>query len=100
MTIDPMAGCNTTITDWSYCTLETCCLAQGAAFTYIPSFGGNIFFIAFFGAFIVPNLFLGIKYKTWGYMVGMVIGLILEILGYASRIQLHNDPWSSNGFLL
>lgn len=100
MAIDPYAGCNDNLTTWQNCTLETCCLAQGAAFNYIPSLGGNIFFAVFFGVFIIPNVWLGIKYKTWGYMAGMTIGLILEILGYASRVMLHDDPWSENGFLL
>lgn len=100
MAIDPNAGCNWDLTDWRYCTLETCCLAQGAVFTYLPSFGGNVFFAVFFGIFIVPNLYLGIRHRTWGYMAGMIIGLLLEVLGYASRIMLHNNPWDSNGFLL
>lgn len=100
MGIDPYAGCDWTLTDWSYCTLDTCCLMQGGTFLYLPSFGGNVFFAVFFGLFIIPNLYLGIKHKTWGYMAGMVIGLLLEVLGYAARIMLHNNPWDGNGFLL
>lgn len=100
MTIDPSAGCNWDLKDWSLCTLETCCLDQGAVFTYIPNYGGNIFFAVFFGAFIIPNIYLGVRYKTWGYMAGMIIGLILEILGYASRIMIHDNPWDGNAFLL
>ena len=100
MAIDPYANCNPTLTDWRLCTLDTCCLAQGAVFTYRPSYGGNIFFAALFGAFILPNAWLGIKYKTWGYMAGMIIGLVLEILGYVARIMLHDNPWDGNAFLL
>jgi hypothetical protein len=32
--------------------------------------------------------------------VGMVCGLILEVLGYASRIMLHNNPFDDNAFLI
>jgi hypothetical protein len=61
---------------------------------------GNIFLIVFFGALIIPNAYLGMKYRTWGYMAAMIIGLILEVLGYAARIMLHYNPWDTNGFLL
>ena len=30
----------------------------------------------------------------------MVIGLLLEVLGYAARIMLHNNPFDGNGFLM
>ena len=98
--LDPYEGCDPTLTTWLYCTLDTCCLAQGAAFEYLPSYGGNIFLAAFFGLCIIPNAYLGIKYKTWGYMAGMIIGLVLEILGYAARLMLRSNPWDQNGFLL
>ena len=99
MTIDPgLIGCNWTIPKYD-CTLDTCCLAQGS-FLYRPSFGGNLFFTVFFGIFIIPQLGLGIWYKTWGFGVGMVIGLALEVLGYASRIQLHNKPFADTPFLM
>ncbi|KAH7154802.1 RTA-like protein [Fusarium sp. MPI-SDFR-AT-0072] len=50
--------------------------------------GANAFFLVCFSLLLPAQLFLGIKYKTWGYMVGMVCGLILEILGYAARTGL------------
>jgi hypothetical protein len=99
MGIDPYANCNLTIIDVNQCTFDTCCLAQ-SSFLYRPSYGGNLFFAILFGVFIVPQLSLGIFYRTWGYMVGTDIGLILELIGYISRIQLHNNPWSQNGFLM
>jgi hypothetical protein len=30
----------------------------------------------------------------------MIIGLVLEVLGYASRLILHHNPFDSNGFLM
>jgi hypothetical protein len=98
MTIDPYANCNLEIPGWE-CTLDTCCLAQ-SAFTYRPSYGGNLAFAVIFGAVIIPQIGLGVYYKTWGFMVGMVCGLILEVLGYASRIMLHNNPFNDNAFLI
>jgi hypothetical protein len=83
------------------CTIATCDLTLGA-FDYIPDLGGNAFFVALFALFLVLNIFLGIRHKTWGYMAAMVLGLIGEIIGYLARIFLHGnifDP-TGNNFLI
>jgi hypothetical protein len=98
MPLDPYANCNPHILN-DVCTLETCCLAQ-SPFNYRPTYGGNLFFTVFFAVFILPQLGLGISYRTWGFMVGMICCLILEVLGYAGRILLHNNPFDGNAFLL
>jgi len=98
MTIDPYANCHWEILTQN-CTLETCCLAQ-SNFLYIPNYGANMFFAVFFGILIVPQLGLGYLYRTWGFAIGMIIGLVLEVLGYVSRVQIHNNPFADNPFLL
>lgn len=99
MGVDPYVGCNLSISDNSLCTLQTCCIAQ-SHFLYIPSYGGNMFFAVFFGIFILPHIALGIYFRTWGFMVGMICGLILECVGYISRVQIHTNPFASNPFLM
>ena len=81
------------------CTLETCDLSM-ASFLYIPTLPGNAIFAAIFGIYLVAQIFLGIKHKTWGYMVAMVMGLVLEVIGYIGRILLHNDPFNDDNFLM
>ncbi|KAL2073396.1 hypothetical protein VTL71DRAFT_10720 [Oculimacula yallundae] len=81
------------------CTFETCDLSL-ASFLYIPTLPGNAIFAAIFGIYLVVQIYLGIKHKTWGYMTSMVIGLLLEIIGYVGRILLHNDPFNNNNFLI
>jgi cell shape-determining protein MreD len=81
------------------CTLETCDLSM-ASFLYLPTLPGNAIYAAIFGIYIVAQLFLGIKHKTWGYMVAMVLGLLLEVIGYVARIMLHNSPFDNNNFLM
>jgi hypothetical protein len=81
------------------CTLETCDLSM-ASFLYLPTLPGNAIYAAIFGIYIVTQLFLGIKHKTWGYMVAMVLGLLLEVIGYVARIMLHNSPFDNNNFLM
>nr|POE47736.1 sphingoid long-chain base transporter rsb1 [Quercus suber] len=98
MTIDPFANCNPAILS-DDCTLETCCLAEQGNFLYIPNYGANLFFTIFFALFILPQLGLGVFYRTWGFMIGNVIGLVLEVVGYASRLGLHKNPFDGDSFL-
>ncbi|MCJ1366877.1 hypothetical protein MMC16_006008 [Acarospora aff. strigata] len=89
---------NPTIPD-ELCTLETCSLLQ-AHFRYQPSLAGNALLLAIFAVIIAPQVFFGIKYKTWGFMGAMLGGLILEILGYVARVQMHYNPFTQNPFLM
>ncbi|MCJ1395671.1 hypothetical protein MMC18_008557 [Xylographa bjoerkii] len=81
------------------CTLDTCSLAQ-AHFDYLPTLPGNALYAAIFGLALGMQLLFGIRYKTWGYMGAMFGGLVLEIIGYVSRIQMHFNPFSKNPFLI
>lgn len=81
-----------------YCTLGTCPLSE-ANFTYVPNLAGNLIYIALFRAMLLSQVVLGIRWKTWGYQVGMFGGLALEIIGYAGRIQLHYNPFPFDPFL-
>jgi hypothetical protein len=57
------------------CTLQTCDMTL-AAFYYLPTVAGNALYAGIFGVYIVVQLYLGIKHKTWGYMLAMVLGLV------------------------
>lgn len=81
-----------------FCTPETCCLKQGQL-EYIPSLAGNAIYAAFFAIIILPNLWLGIRSKTWSFMTWLVLGLIGELVGYIGRIQLYNNIFDFNAFL-
>ncbi|KAJ8062703.1 hypothetical protein OCU04_009223 [Sclerotinia nivalis] len=81
------------------CTLDTCDLSL-SSFEYLPNVAGNTIYAVLFGIFFIAQLGLGIKFKTWGYMVAMMFGLILEIIGYIARILIHNSPFDNNYFLM
>ncbi|KAJ8103397.1 RTA1 like protein-domain-containing protein [Lipomyces tetrasporus] len=87
---------NFTIPD-DECTLQTCTLAQ-AHYTYLPSLGGNAFYAGWFGLLIVLQIVLVIRYRIWGYFVAMFGGLVLEILGYVARIQMHFNPFTKSPY--
>jgi hypothetical protein len=84
--------------DTSTCTVQTCSLQCGQI-TFQPTEAGNATYCAMMGAILLLQLALGIRYRTWGFMVGMCSGLLLEVIGYAGRLMLHNDPFSFNNFL-
>jgi hypothetical protein len=81
------------------CTLDTCDLTL-ANFMYLPTVAGNAIFAGLFAAFIIAQLFLGIKHKTWGFMAALCLGMILECVGYIARILIHNNPFEGNNFLI
>ncbi|KAK9489710.1 RTA1 like protein-domain-containing protein [Lipomyces doorenjongii] len=89
---------NYTIPD-EECTLQTCTLRQ-AHFTYVPSLGGNAFFVGWFSLLILLQIMLALKYRIWGYFVAMQGGIVLEILGYIGRIQMHFNPFIISPYLL
>ena len=92
-------GNETLILDPELCTLDTCDLTL-AHLTYLPSVWGNAVFVGVFGLAIPIQMFLGYKYKTWGFMIAMFLGLALEAVGYITRIMLHDEPFIKNNFIL
>ncbi|KAF2654841.1 sphingoid long-chain base transporter RSB1 [Lophiostoma macrostomum CBS 122681] len=74
------------------------CPVSGSLYGYKPNLGANAFFIAVFALCLIAQLALGIRYKTWTYMVTLSLGCLGEAVGYAGRIMLHNNAFSSIGF--
>jgi len=81
------------------CTLQTCDLSLGQL-SYLPSVWGNAIFVGIFGLLLPAQIFLGTKHKTWGFMTGMILGITLEIVGYATRILLHYSIFNKDDFIL
>lgn len=81
------------------CTLDTCdfTLSQTG---YRPNLGGNTFYTALFGLFFLAQIYQGVRHKTWGFMVAMLFGIGLEIIGYAARIMLNINPFNRDAFLM
>lgn len=81
------------------CTLDTCPISMNII-RYQPNLPGNVFFATIFGLILFAHVGFGIWYKTWSFLIVMVCGLTLEIVGYVGRILLHNDPSSFTYFVL
>ncbi|KAL8659393.1 MAG: hypothetical protein Q9202_007142 [Teloschistes flavicans] len=89
----------TLLNDTDLCTLQTCPLSI-AQVHYVPNLGGNAFYLAIFSLLLVLQLIFGFYWRTWSYTGAVFGGLVLEILGYVSRVQMHYNPFKSNPFLM
>lgn len=83
----------------SPCTLDTC-PAEWSIYGYRPSLPANVVFLALFGVIGLGHTYLGIRWKSWGFMTGMLLGCISEIIGYIGRLMLWNNPFSFNAFII
>ncbi|KAI4152179.1 MAG: hypothetical protein L6R39_001877 [Caloplaca ligustica] len=89
----------TLLNNTDLCTRETCPLSI-AQVHYDLSLGGNAFFLALFSLLLVLQLAFGFKWRTWSFTGSIFGGLVLEILGYVSRVQMHYNPWNGDAFLM
>lgn len=81
------------------CTLQTCPLTF-AQIRYVPSLSGNAFYLACFFLCLLAQIFLGVRYRTWSFFGAVFGGEVLEVIGYTARIQMHNNVFLSNPFLM
>jgi hypothetical protein len=90
---------NYTVNSTEECTLTTCSILQ-AQYTYDPSLTGNAFLASFFSLLVLFQIILGIYYRTIGFSIAMSCGLILEVIGYIGRVQMHFNPFIQQPFMM
>jgi hypothetical protein len=83
----------------SNCTLELCPL-EWSILRYRPSLSANAGFTIIFGGLILTHLFQGFYYRTMRFMLCMVAGSALQIVGYVGRVLLYKNPFAFHAFLL
>lgn len=87
-----------------YCDVCNCPLVldgvQLANMKYRPSLAGNVVLAALFALFLVTQIGLSIRYKTRGFSIAMVCGLVLEIVGYIGRILMRQHMFDFNYFIM
>lgn len=76
------------------------CPVEASIYGYYPDLFANWFFVAFFGLFTLLNFFVGWRYRTWSYMVGMALCCMTSAIGYAGRVIMHTNPFNSGAFKL
>ncbi|PMD38713.1 RTA1-domain-containing protein [Hyaloscypha variabilis F] len=75
------------------------CPLDGSSLGYAPNIGASAVFTVLFSLSYVCHLTLGWKYKTWTFMIAMLLGSTSEVVGYIGRILMHNNPYRLSTFL-
>ncbi|KAI4242601.1 MAG: hypothetical protein L6R40_003982 [Gallowayella cf. fulva] len=89
----------TLLNNTDLCTSLTC-PKELQTIAYVPSLPGNAFFVALFSLLLILQLAFGYRWKTWSFTGSVFGGLALEIIGYVARIQIHDNPFKSDPFLM
>ena len=81
MALQTNATFNVTLwNDPSLCTLTTCPL-DWATIQYVPSLAGNAFYLALFLILLIAQTVLGVRFRSWSFMIALVGGGALEVIG-------------------
>lgn len=82
------------------CDLSTCDVHVWGFVKYVPSLGGNLFFLLLIYVYAIAQLWLGIKFRTASICLCMLAGLGMESVGYIGRLLLHQNPFLRSWFLM
>lgn len=82
------------------CTYATCSVQEDGQIEYIPTLAGNAIYAGIFGLLLLAQTIIGVRSKTWGFLVGMACGIILEIIGYIGRVLLNDNVFEQNYFII
>jgi len=86
--------------DYSNCTAETCSIVL-SFYNYRINIIANAFFLAFFSLSFMAFLSIWIITRRGIFFaISMLLGLLLEIIGYAGRVMSYENQWSQQGFLM
>ncbi len=71
------------------------------ALSFVPSYAPNAFFLAVFVILLFAQIVLTYFFwRSYGYAIGMLGGLLLEVLGYAAKVMLSRDRGSKDGYIM
>lgn len=85
--------------DYANCTISVCPV-ELSVYGYRASLPFSIVLIILYALCAVVQLWLGIKYRTWGFLSCILLGCVTEILGYIGRILMWQNPWNDAGFIM
>ncbi|TFB04926.1 Sphingoid long-chain base transporter RSB1 [Trichoderma ghanense] len=71
------------------------------ALSFTPLLAPNALFVATFTILLLIHIFLSLRFpKFYGYAIGMLGGLLLELLGYIAKVQLSHSRANKNGYIM
>lgn len=85
--------------DNANCTVSACPV-EFSVYGYRPSLPFSATLIGLYSLCMAVQIFLGIRYRKWGFMAAMILGCTSEIIGYIGRILYWQNPWAQSGFII
>lgn len=71
----------------------------GLSFT--PLFTVNAVAVALFATLLLVQVLLTVRFwRFYGYALGMLGGLLLELLGYVAKVQLSRNRANKNAYIM
>ncbi|KAI0908300.1 RTA1-domain-containing protein [Ustulina deusta] len=82
------------------CTLDTCSVSE-SFYGYRPNLGIDIFFTIVYVAVIGHCLFIVIHKRKWlGYTISVLLGALLEFVGFVLRVYGYAQPFVRIGWII
>ncbi|RVX75599.1 hypothetical protein B0A52_00952 [Exophiala mesophila] len=79
--------------------LTDVCTFEVSVYGYQPSLPANAALLAIFALFAIASVVLGVRYKTWTYMIAVSLGCLAEAIGYVGRLIMRDNPFADGGFI-
>lgn len=71
------------------------------AVSFTPLLAPNALFVTLFTILFIIQIILTVRFwRFYGYAIGMLGGLLLELLGYAAKVQLSHNRANKNGYIM
>ncbi|KAK0766676.1 hypothetical protein N5P37_000402 [Trichoderma harzianum] len=71
------------------------------ALTFTPMLAPNAIFTTVYTILLIIQLVLTVRFwRYYGYAIGMLGGLILELVGYIAKVQLSHNRADKNGYIM
>jgi len=80
------------------CTLEIC-PTEASVYGYRPSTAANATFLGLFAICLMIHAIQLIRYRAFFFSIAMMAGCAAEIIGYAGRLFLHQNPFGFPAFM-
>ncbi|KAK6716513.1 hypothetical protein SNK04_007461 [Fusarium graminearum] len=76
------------------------CPVEASLYGDYFNLGACIFFVVAHALALIPQIYFGIRARTWSYMIWLAIGTIFELVGYCGRVVMSSNPWVYNAFVI
>ncbi|KAF5647348.1 phospholipid-translocating ATPase [Fusarium tjaetaba] len=72
-----------------------------AAIDFSPLLAPDAIFLSFYSIFLLLHVLIAIRFwRFYGYSIGMVCGILLELVGYCGKVQLSHNRDNKNGYIM